>query len=119
LERFFVFYKVKSLDTQKGLSPLFIEMMIVLMIISVLLIITIPNVTKHNGNINKKGCDAYLKMVQAQVQSYEMEYEKLPTMQELIDLKYIKTGKSPCGTIEELTILETGEVIKTDSVTPS
>ncbi|MEX3710888.1 competence type IV pilus major pilin ComGC [Cytobacillus horneckiae] len=40
-----------------------IEMMIVLLVISVLLIITIPNITKNNSEINNKGCQAFIKMV--------------------------------------------------------
>jgi competence protein ComGC len=98
-----------TMKNQKGFT--LIEMMIVLMIISVLLIITIPNVTKHNVSINAKGCEAYIKMVQAQVQAYEIEQSKLPTkIQDLIDEGYLKTGKSACGADKVLTILPSGEV---------
>lgn len=55
-----------------------IEMMVVLLVISVLLIITIPNVTKNNSKINSKGCEAFIQMVQAQVQAYEIDEKKLP-----------------------------------------
>ena len=47
------------LNNNRGFT--LIEMMIVLLVISVLLIITIPNVTKHNSKINSKGCDAFVK----------------------------------------------------------
>ena len=50
---------VKMMKNEKGFT--LIEMMIVMLVISVLLIITIPNVAKHNSNINNKGCDAYVK----------------------------------------------------------
>lgn len=36
-----------------------IEMLIVLFIISILILIAIPNVTKHFATVDKKGCDAY------------------------------------------------------------
>jgi competence protein ComGC len=76
-----------------------IEMMIVMLIISVLLIITIPNITKNNSNINNKGCSAFKKMVEAQIQSYEMENDHAPaSIKELIDNKYLKTDKCPDGT---------------------
>ncbi len=39
-----------------------IEMMIVLLVISVLLIIAVPNISKHNSNINEKGCEAFKKL---------------------------------------------------------
>ncbi|WP_152908487.1 prepilin-type N-terminal cleavage/methylation domain-containing protein, partial [Geobacillus stearothermophilus] len=43
---------------QKGFT--LIEMLIVLMVISVLLLIAIPNIAKHNSMINEKGCEAFL-----------------------------------------------------------
>jgi competence protein ComGC len=100
------------MKNQKGFT--LIEMMIVLMIISVLLIITVPNVTKHNANINNKGCEAYIQMVQAQVQAYEMDKQVLPAnIQDLINEKYLKSDKSACGKGTVLTISPTtGEVVK-------
>lgn len=50
------------MNNEKGFT--LIEMMVVMLIISVILIITIPNIAKHNSNINTKGCEAYVKMVQ-------------------------------------------------------
>lgn len=83
------------MKNEKGFT--LIEMMIVMLVISVLLIITIPNVTKHNSNINKKGCQAFVKMVQAQVQSYEIENNKLPTISDLESGGYISNDKCPDG----------------------
>lgn len=40
-----------------------IEMMIVLLIISILVMIAIPNVTKHSKSIDVKGCDAYVNTI--------------------------------------------------------
>lgn len=75
-----------------------IEMMIVMLIISVLLIITIPNIAKHNSNINSKGCDAFQKMVEAQIQSYKLEKDKVPSsVDELITAGYLKTATCPDG----------------------
>ncbi|NHM30291.1 competence type IV pilus major pilin ComGC [Neobacillus terrae] len=74
-----------------------IEMMIVMLIISVLLIITIPNITQHNANINKKGCEAFVDMVQAQVQAFEMDKDHFPAdINELITEGYLKTGTKGC-----------------------
>jgi competence protein ComGC len=86
---------VKKKNRQSGFT--LIEMMIVMLVISVLLIITIPNVTKHNSNINNKGCQAFVKMVQAQVQSYEIENNKLPTVSDLKTGGYINNDKCPDG----------------------
>jgi competence protein ComGC len=74
-----------------------IEIMIVLLVISVILIITIPNIAKHNENINNKGCDAFKRMVEAQIQAYEMDYLATPTMDELISKGYLKSKSCPNG----------------------
>jgi competence protein ComGC len=88
--------------------------MIVLLIISVLLIITIPNITKHNANIDKKGCQAYLKMVEAQVQSYKMETGSYPaSVQELIDGEYLKNDETACSSGTKIVIGAGGEVTTT------
>ncbi|RHW41304.1 prepilin-type N-terminal cleavage/methylation domain-containing protein [Neobacillus notoginsengisoli] len=80
---------------EKGFT--LIEMMVVMLVISVLLVITIPNVTKHNENINKKGCGAYKKMVEAQVQAYEMDLGKYPTsITELVQAEYLPKNAGGC-----------------------
>ncbi|MBD8071336.1 competence type IV pilus major pilin ComGC [Bacillus sp. PS06] len=92
---------------QKGFT--LVEMLIVLLVISVLLLIAIPNVTKHNSFINKKGCDAFIKTVEAQVQAYEMEEGELPkTMQELKTEGYIENTTCPKG--DEVIINDDGTV---------
>lgn len=90
-----------------------IEMMIVLLVISVLLIITIPNITKHNSNINSKGCDAYIKMVESQVQAYQIDKKEKPAdVKTLIDAKYLKEGEAACPDGSEVYIDSDGEVKK-------
>jgi competence protein ComGC len=85
------------MKNEKGFT--LIEMMIVMLIISVLLIITIPNITKNNSNINNKGCSAFKKMVEAQIQSFEMEKDRAPaSIQELKTEGYLNTEKCPDGT---------------------
>lgn len=98
-------------NNQKGFT--LIEMMIVLLVISVLLVITVPNITKHNSTINKKGNDAYEKMVQGQVQAYEMEFDAIPTIQELYDNEYLVESEVPAG--KTITISAEGDVTLADS----
>lgn len=92
---------------QKGFT--LIEMLIVLLVISVLLIITIPNIVKQQGTIRDKGCEALVKMVQGQVQSYQIDHDELPAS--LADLKtggYINSDTCPNG--NKLTLIEGGTV---------
>lgn len=86
----------KILKKQEGFT--LIEMMIVLMIISVLLLITIPNVTKNNAVVKDKGCEALVNLVEAQIQAYEIKEKKTPPdLKTLVDEKYIKTYTCPGG----------------------
>ena len=70
-----------------------IEMLIVLLIISVLLLITLPNVTKHSASIDEKGCEAFVQMAQGQAEAYKMDNGKYPTsIKELEGEGYLKTN---------------------------
>lgn len=81
---------------EKGFT--LIEMLIVLLVISILLIITIPNITKHQSTIHSKGCEAFVKMVQSQVQAYEIDNSKLPaSINELETQGYLKQKTCPNG----------------------
>lgn len=84
------------MKNEKGFT--LVEMMIVLMIISTLLLITIPNVTKNNSSVKKKGCEALVQLVGAQVQAYEIEKETpLTDLETLKEEGYIKTYTCPSG----------------------
>jgi competence protein ComGC len=98
-----------NMKNEKGFT--LIEMMIVLLVISILLIITVPNVTKHNATINTKGCEAYIKMVEGQVQAYSIEKGKLPGgMAELVTAGYLKTNETTCPDGREITLSAGGAV---------
>ncbi|MBL4951421.1 prepilin-type N-terminal cleavage/methylation domain-containing protein [Neobacillus sp. YIM B02564] len=99
--------KKKLFRNEKGFT--LIEMMIVMLIISILLIITIPNVAKHNSNINKKGCEAYVKMVEAEVQAYQMDKHKIPSLQDLKSDGYLKDTQG-CPDGHEIVIDGEGNV---------
>ncbi|MBY0122405.1 competence type IV pilus major pilin ComGC [Bacillus sp. S/N-304-OC-R1] len=100
---------MKALRNKKGFT--LIEMMIVLLVISVLLIITIPNITKHNSKINSKGCEAFVQMVQAQAQAYEIDKKSPPAdVQALVDEKYLNPKETTCPNGEKILISAEGKV---------
>ncbi len=106
--------KWRMLNNNRGFT--LIEMMIVLLVISVLLIITIPNVTKHNSKINSKGCDAFVKMVQAQVQAYEIDKKALPSnIQDLVDDDYLNENNTTCPNGKAIIISADGKVESEES----
>lgn len=96
-----------KLKNQKGFT--LVEMLIVLLVVSILLLITVPNVTKHNSVIKDKGCDALVKMVEAQVQAYELELGDVPSLGDLEGGNYLKAGTT-CPNGDIITIDEDGKV---------
>ena len=84
-------------------------MMIVLLIITVLILIAIPNVTKHSKSIDKKGCEAYVKMVEGQVQAYKMDKKTIPTLSALTSDGYLPSEPA-CPDGSAITIDASGDV---------
>lgn len=108
--------KKNKITCQKGFT--LIEMMVVLLIISVLILIAIPNVTKHSATIDAKGCEAYVKMVQGQVEAYRIDLKATPTIQELVDEEYLVDGETSCPNGSEIQIdADTGLVTELVSIT--
>jgi competence protein ComGC len=96
-------------NKEKGFT--LIEMLIVLLVISVLLIITIPNIAKNQSSIQTKGCEAFVKMVQSQVQAYYIDHNAFPaSVVELNSEGYLDQTACPNG--DTLIISSEGEVSK-------
>ncbi|MFT8710466.1 MAG: competence type IV pilus major pilin ComGC [Sporolactobacillus sp.] len=76
-----------------------IEMMIVLMIISILLLIAVPNMIKSQSVVRGKSTDATVKLVQSQVGAYQMDHEgQLPgSLTELVTDGYVDSIKTANG----------------------
>ena len=89
---------MKNIKNERGFT--LIEMLIVMLVISVLLIITVPNVLKNQEAVNSKGCDAYVKMVEGQVQAYKLKEGTLPTIEQLTSSGFLKEDvKCPEGKV--------------------
>lgn len=99
---------MKHIKPQNGFT--LIEMLIVLLIISILILITIPNVTKHFATIDEKGCTAYINMVQGQVEAYRVDFMAYPTLEDLVKEGYLKENEITCPNKEEIVITTKGEV---------
>ena len=66
-----------------------IEMLVVLGIISILLLLFVPNLSKQKEAIQKKGDAAIVKVVESQMDIYELEHGVRPTAEELEKLEMI------------------------------
>lgn len=84
-----------------------IEMMVVLLVITIILLVALPNVTKHSKSINNKGCEALVQMVQSQVQAYYMEEKAYPEKLADLEGEYLtNTNEMKCPNGKELRIVD-------------
>lgn len=72
-------------------------MLMVVFIIATLLILTIPNITKHKDGVEDTSCDAFVSMVQTQMAAYELIEDKDPTIDSLISDGYIPSNECADG----------------------
>ncbi|RKL68745.1 competence protein ComG [Salipaludibacillus neizhouensis] len=88
---------IRTLKSESAFT--LIEMMIVLVIISILLLIVLPNLTKNQEMASNKGCDATIELLKTQVVAYEIEHNKRPTsLNDLQTENYVKSVTCPDGT---------------------
>lgn len=66
-----------------------LEMLVVLLIISVLILLFVPNLSKHKEGVDKKGNEAIVKIVETQIDLYSMEKSQTPTVDQLLKEEYI------------------------------
>lgn len=87
---------IKILKKQRGFT--LIEMMLVLVIISILLLIVVPNLTKNQELASEKGCEATIEMVKTQLIAYQIEHNSLPGSIADLEGEYVDTVTCPDGT---------------------
>ncbi|EOL46586.1 competence type IV pilus major pilin ComGC [Enterococcus caccae] len=66
-----------------------LEMLVVLLIISILILLFVPNLSKHKEGVDKKGNEAIVKIVETQMDLYTMEKNQSPTIEQLLNEQYI------------------------------
>ncbi|OJG92788.1 prepilin-type N-terminal cleavage/methylation domain-containing protein [Enterococcus silesiacus] len=66
-----------------------LEMLVVLLIISVLILLFVPNLSKHKESVDKKGSEAIVKIVETQIDLYQIEKNQTPSVEQLLKEQYI------------------------------
>lgn len=66
-----------------------IEMLIVMVIISILILLFVPNLAEQKESVQKKGEMAIVKVVEAQAEIYEVTNDKLPSINQLVSENFI------------------------------
>ncbi|MGT2930010.1 competence type IV pilus major pilin ComGC [Streptococcus dentasini] len=74
----------KRLVSQKVKAFTLIEMLVVLLIISVLLLLFVPNLAKQKDNVKNTGGAAIVKVVESQAELYELNHADNATVSKLV-----------------------------------
>lgn len=81
-----------------------IEMLLVLLVISVLIILIIPNIAAQSRNVQDTGCEAQVRMVQSQIESYTLNEGAGPaSIQDLVP-DYLTADQVSCQNGDSITI---------------
>lgn len=76
------------------------EMLLVLLIISGLTLLVIPNVIQTKDTIDNKTCSAYVALVNSQIQQYALDRKAYPSsIEELVTEGYIESDTCPDGRV--------------------
>lgn len=92
---------------RKGFTML--EMILVIAVLSALLILTVPNIQKVLGIVNRKGCDAQLKIVDTAILEYTIARGAEPqSIGDLVEEGLLNEGQRYCQNHDEI-VLDGGQ----------
>ena len=75
-----------------------LEMIVVVMIISILFLLTVPNVTKVIESVDNKACDALTKVIDTAIVQFKLDYDTMPSsLQDLVSGGYISEEQTTCS----------------------
>jgi len=92
------------LNNNRGFT--LIEMLIVLMIITVLIILIVPNLGGKSESVNNTGCEALTALVQGQADVYYLETHEKATNIGQLEPDYITEDQKVCPNGTELSITD-------------
>lgn len=82
-----------------------VEIMIVMMALALLLLLTIPNVSKTVSIIENTGCKSQLNLIDSSILQFKLEQQRYPRdIAELVELGFIKTEHRYCQNGREIII---------------
>ncbi|MDT2639234.1 competence type IV pilus major pilin ComGC [Enterococcus dongliensis] len=70
-----------------------LEMLVVLFVISLLLLLFVPKLVSQKESASKQSDTAIAKVVETQIEVFELDNERKPSKQELIEQGYVKESQ--------------------------
>ena len=92
-------------NLKKGFTLL--EMVIVILIISILFLLAVPNIRKTMDVVNSKGCKAMEKVGDAAILQYKLENGDYPSsVSELVSAGFLTEDQITCDGDHQMTIVD-------------
>lgn len=81
---------------KKGFTLL--EMIVVVIIISILFLLTVPNVSKVIDSVDNRACSAMTKVVDSAIAQFKLDYGTMPnSIEDLVLGGYIEQSQTKCS----------------------
>ncbi|MBR2788409.1 MAG: prepilin-type N-terminal cleavage/methylation domain-containing protein [Erysipelotrichaceae bacterium] len=93
------------MKNKKGFTLL--EMVVVVIIISILFLLTIPNVSRVISSVDSKACQALTKVVDSAIVQFRLDYGSDPgSLTDLVNGGYLEPEQTRCSNGESLSIYD-------------
>ena len=81
---------------KKGFTLL--EMMVVVMIVSILFLLTLPNVSMVINSVDNRACKVMSKVVDSAITQFKLDYGTMPnSISDLVSAGYISEEQTTCS----------------------
>ena len=92
---------------QKLAAFTLLEMVVVVLIISILFLLTIPNVAKVMDSVEGVGCEALTKVVDAALVEFKLDYGEYPgSVEDLVSAGYLTSDQLKCSNGQAISIAD-------------
>lgn len=90
---------------KKGFTLL--EMVVVVIIVSILFLLTVPNVSKVIDSVDTRACSAMTKVVDSAIAQFKLDYGTMPnSITDLVNAGYLNENQTSCSNGKSLVIYD-------------
>ena len=90
---------------KKGFTLL--EMIVVVVIVSILFLLTVPNVSKVIKGVDDRACDAMSKVVDSAIAQFKLNYGSMPnSIDDLVNAGLLDQNQTKCSNGKGLSIVD-------------
>lgn len=81
-------------------------MILVLTVITIVVLLTIPNIAQKKKIINNIGCQALMEVVNSQILVYELDGKKAENIDQLVEADLLTPSQTVCPNGAEIEIID-------------